>query len=273
MRRAPHLRPGRGETPPASTARAVALGREGLATRLEAGARALGAVLTPAQAAQMLDYLALLGRWGRVYNLTAVREPGQMLTQHLLDSLAVWPALQRWLDARAGAPAQGTAADRPGAHARAWAPVDGPARPSLRLLDVGSGAGLPGAVLSIVAPHWQVTCVDAVGKKAGFVRQVAAELGLANLHAEHARVEAMPVPASGTGFDVVTSRAFASLRDFVQASEPQLAPGGVWMAMKGQLPEEEMAALPVQAEVFHVEQLAVPGLEARRCLIWMRRRG
>jgi 16S rRNA (guanine527-N7)-methyltransferase len=132
---------------------------------------------------------------------------------------------------------------------------------------------LPGVVLATVAPALQVTCVDAVGKKAGFVRQVAAELGLANLRAQHARVEALATPEPGAGFDVITSRAFASLADFVRASELQLAPGGVWMAMKGQVPEEEMAVLPEWVEVFHVEQLVVPGLAAQRCLVWMRRRG
>jgi 16S rRNA (guanine527-N7)-methyltransferase len=211
--------------------------------------------LTPVQRTQLLDYLDLLARWGRVYNLTAVRDPGQMVTQHLLDSLAVWPALQRVVCARmngmGGAQASPCAA---------------------RLLDVGSGAGLPGVVLAIVASAWQVTCVDAVGKKAGFVRQVAAELGLTNLRAEHARVEALPAGEGGAGFDVVTSRAFASLADFVQASQQQLAREGLWMAMKGQVPDDEIAALPAQTEVFHVEQLVVPGLQAQRCLVWMRRR-
>ena len=224
-----------------------------LAARLESGAQALGLELSPRQRTQLLDYLALLARWGRVYNLTAVRDPEQMLTQHLLDSLAVWPALRRERAARPGA--------------------DGPV-PGARLLDVGSGAGLPGVVLAAMAPTWQVTCVDAVGKKAGFVRQAAAELGLVNLRAEHARVEAMAAePGASGGFEVITSRAFAALADFVQASHLLLAPGGVWMAMKGQVPEAEMRALPAWAEVFHVEQLAVPGLQARRCLVWMRRRG
>lgn len=259
-------------------------------------------VLSPVQHAQLLDYLALLARWGRVYNLTAVREPGQMLTQHVLDSLAVWPALQRLRRARAGGqeglsaevghaaqgigsmgePTSSLAGDGP--HEKPAGPVPpaavldptghaGAAGDGLRLLDVGSGAGLPGAVLAVVAPALRVTCVDAVGKKAGFVRQVAAELGLENLHAEHARVEELATGPGNAGFDVITSRAFASLADFVLASQRQLAPGGVWMAMKGVVPEGEIAALPAQAEVFHVEQLAVPGLPAQRCIVWMRRRG
>ncbi len=243
-----------------------------LAGRLEAGAHALGLALAPTQQTSLLAYLAMLSRWGRVYNLTAVREPGQMLTQHLLDSLAVWPALRRERLAprigSAGPSGVPLATGAPGG-AGSCEPVPAPAG---RLLDVGSGAGLPGVVLAIVAPDLEVTCVDAVGKKAGFVRQVAAELGLRNLRAEHARVEALPAALDGGGFDVVTSRAFASLADFVHASQRQLAAGGVWMAMKGQVPGDEIAELPAQVEVFHVEQLAVPGLQAQRCLVWMRRR-
>ncbi len=216
-----------------------------LLARLEAGLQALAIAATPQQRQQLLAYLALIARWNRVYNLTAVRDPQAMLTQHLLDSLAVWPPLQR-IEA---------------AHRR------GPG-PGLRVLDVGSGAGLPGVVLAIMGPDLQVTCVDAVGKKAGFVRQVAAELGLSNLQALHARVEQLPVV---TGYDVITARAFASLADFVQLSQPLLATDGVWMAMKGQRPDDELATLPLGVEMFHVEPLQVPGLEARRCLVWMRR--
>lgn len=253
--RAAHLQPG----PPAGLEAGL---QASLHASLEAGARALGLHLTPGQLGQLLDYLALLARWGRVYNLTAVRDPAQMLTQHLLDSLAVWPALQRRLPASAGVVAAWPVGSDPGR-------VGG--RP--RLLDVGSGAGLPGVVLAIVAPGWDISCVDAVGKKAGFVRQVAAELGLVHLQAVHARVESLAAAEATGGFDVITSRAFASLADFVQSSQRQLARDGVWMAMKGQVPDDEIAALPQQVEVFHVEQLAVPGLQARRCLVWMRRRG
>ena len=285
MRQASHPRPGQ-PAPHATTASASApaptpIGQDELGARLDAGAQALGVALTPVQRTQLLDYLGLLARWGRVYNLTAVRDPGQMVTQHLLDSLAVWPALQRVVCARmSGASGVSGSGDRlahPGAQASACAAVGPSSAPAAagctaRLLDVGSGAGLPGVVLAIVAPAWQVTCVDAVGKKAGFVRQVAAELGLTNLRAEHARVEALPAGQGGAGFDVVTSRAFASLADFVQASQQQLAREGLWMAMKGQVPDDEIAALPAQTEVFHVEQLVVPGLQAQRCLVWMRRR-
>ena len=206
---------------------------------LAAGLATLGLSVDAAQQATLLAYLALIGKWNRVYNLTAVRDPGEMLTMHLLDSLAVVAPLGRQLG------------DRPA-----------------RLLDVGSGAGLPGVVLAIAAPHWQVTCVDTVGKKASFIQQVAAELKLSNLSAQHARVESMTLPP----VDVVTSRAFSSLVDFTRLSRRHLAPGGVWMAMKGKVPTDEQAALPADVDVFHVEQLSVPGLAAERCLLWMRPR-
>jgi 16S rRNA (guanine527-N7)-methyltransferase len=135
-----------------------------------------------------------------------------------------------------------------------------------RLLDVGSGGGLPGVVVAILLPGWQVTCVDAVGKKMAFVRQVAGSLPLPNLRAEHARIEQLKQPA----FDLITSRAFASLADFTRLTQPHLAPQGVWMAMKGRVPEDELAALPPAVQVFHVEQLSVPGMDAQRCLVWMR---
>jgi 16S rRNA (guanine527-N7)-methyltransferase len=185
-------------------------------------------------------YLALLARWNAAYNLTAVRDPVQMRTQHLAECLAVLPPLRRHLGAR----------------------------PTARFLDVGSGGGLPGVVLAAAEPSWDVTCVDAVGKKAAFVRQVAGELALPNLHAEHARVEALRAPP----FDVITARAFAALPDFVRLTRPLLAPGGVWMAMKGKRPDDELAALPADIEAFHVEPLTVPGLDADRCLVWMQPR-
>ena len=207
---------------------------------LKSDVATMGLTLSEATLEGLLAYLALLRKWNAAYNLTAVREAAQMRTQHLADCLAVVAPLRRQMGAAA----------------------------TLRLLDVGSGGGLPGVVLALVEPAWQVTCVDTVGKKAAFIRQVAGELGLRNLHAAHARVEALPGPP----FDVVTSRAFASLPDFVRLTRPLLAPGGVWMAMKGRRPEDEMHALPAAIDVFHVEPLAVPGLDAERCLIWMRPR-
>jgi 16S rRNA (guanine527-N7)-methyltransferase len=133
---------------------------------------------------------------------------------------------------------------------------------------VGSGGGLPGVVIATLLPPMDVTCVDAVAKKVAFVRQVAGALCLPNLHAAHARVEELKLPA----FDVITSRAFATLELFVRLTDKHLAADGVWLAMKGRTPEEEMAALPPSVEVFHVEQLVVPTLDAQRCLVWMRRR-
>lgn len=206
-----------------------------MSAALDAICAPLGLWPTPEQAAALLDYLALLQRWNATYNLTAVRDPAQMLTQHLADCLALIPPLQRHL-------AQG------------------------RVLDVGSGGGLPGVLIAVMLPGLDVTCVDTVGKKVAFIRQVAAALRLANLHGEHARVEQL----RAAPFDVVTSRAFASLDDFTRLTRGLLAPAGVWLAMKGKAPDDEIAALPTEVDVFHVEQLAVPGLDAQRCLVWMR---
>jgi 16S rRNA (guanine527-N7)-methyltransferase len=161
-----------------------------------------------------------------------------MLTHHLLDSLAAIAPLRRQL-----------------------AGVSLPAR----LLDVGSGAGLPGIVIAICCPDMVVHCVDTVGKKAAFIQQVAASLKLPNLRGVHARVESLT-----DKYDVVSSRAFASLADFTSWSVGALAEQGVWMAMKGKHPGDEIAALPVDVKVFHVEQLVVPGLDAERCIVWMR---
>lgn len=207
---------------------------------LNAGLASLGLVLSDAQVTQLLDYLALLQKWNKVYNLTAVRNPAEMLTHHLLDSLA---AIQPLLRQTAGEP--------------------------IRLLDVGSGGGLPGVVIAIVCPQIDVSCVDTVGKKAAFIQQAAATLKLPNLRGVHARVETLRAEQGG-GFDVVCSRAFASLVDFTTWSRAALKPDAVWMAMKGKHPEDELAALPADVAVFHVEQLQVPGLDAERCIIWMR---
>jgi 16S rRNA (guanine527-N7)-methyltransferase len=137
--------------------------------------------------------------------------------------------------------------------------------PLVRLLDVGAGAGLPGVVVAITCPDVSVTCVDTVAKKAAFVQQVAAALRLPNLRGLHARVETLADP-----YDVVCSRAFASLPDFTAWSASALAPHGVWLAMKGKHPEAEIQALPSSVKVFHVEPLTVPGLDAERCIVWMR---
>ena len=213
---------------------------EDLRADLAAGLKILQLDLSGQQISQLLDYQNLIAKWTKVYNLTAVRDPAEMMTHHLLDSLAAIMPLRRHLqDAGLG---QGA-----------------------RLLDVGSGAGLPGVVVAICCPAVSVTCVDTVAKKAAFIKQAALALKLPNLTGLHARVESIEQP-----FDVICSRAFASLLDFTQWSAGALAPQGVWMAMKGRHPADELAALPASVEVFHVEQLQVPGLAAERCILWLR---
>lgn len=207
-----------------------------LSSILESGVQALGMTLDKAQQRQLLAYLDLLGKWNKVYNLTAVRAPAEMLKQHLLDSLAAVPPLLCHAQGRA-----------------------------LRLLDVGSGGGLPGVVIAICCPCIDVCCVDAVAKKAAFIQQVAGSLRLPNLRGLHARVQTLAGP-----FDVISARAFAALSDFTAWSAQALAPGGVWMAMKGRYPADEIATLPAGVEVFHVEPLRVPSLDAQRHLVWMR---
>ncbi|MES2184386.1 MAG: 16S rRNA (guanine(527)-N(7))-methyltransferase RsmG [Pseudomonadota bacterium] len=229
------------------------------AAEIHAGAAALGLALDEGQVGALSGYLSMLQKWNKVYNLTAVRDPAEMLTLHLLDSLAVVkPLLRQRVAAQAGAVAEHGAAV-------AVAPLLGAVAP-FNLLDVGSGAGLPGAVIAICCPQVQVTCVDTVAKKVAFQQQVAFELRLPNFRGVHARVETLAEP-----YDVVCSRAFASLADFTTWSSGSLASDGVWMAMKGRHPAEELAALPGQIRVFHVEQLAVPGLDAERCIVWMRK--
>lgn len=207
---------------------------------LQAGLEQLGLTLAADQIDQLLAYLDLLQKWNRVYNLTAVREPAEMLTHHLLDSLAAVAPLRRHTGGQA-----------------------------VRLLDVGSGGGLPGVVIAITCPEIAVSCVDTVGKKAAFIQQAAATLKLPNLQGLHARVETLRAEEGG-GFDVVCARAFASLPDFTTWSRAALQPGGVWMAMKGKHPAEEIAALGPNVAVFHVEPLVVPGLDAERCIVWLK---
>ena len=200
----------------------------------------MGLSLLPEQLDQLLAYLDLIQKWNKVYNLTAVRDPADMLTHHLMDSLAVIAPLRRQL-AVLGADA------------------------SAKLLDVGSGAGLPGVVIAVCCPHLMVHCVDTVAKKAAFLNQVAVALKLDNLRSIHARVENLTEQ-----YDVITSRAFASLADFTGWSGGALKESGVWLAMKGQHPQVEIDALSAAVGVFHVEQLSVPGLDAERCIVWMR---
>ena len=206
-----------------------------LADGLSAGIQTLNLNLSAEQQQRLLDYMALIQKWNKVYNLTALRDPAEMLSHHLLDSLTAIAPLTR--------------------HTRGQ-----PAR----VLDVGSGGGLPGVVLAICMPELDVSCVDTVAKKAAFVQQVAVSLKLPNLRGLHARVESLTEP-----YQVICSRAFASLPDFVTWSRSALAEGGVWMAMKGKHPQDEIDALPKDVKVFHVEPLTVPGLDVERCMVWM----
>lgn len=216
---------------------------------LAEAADALGVALTPAQCDRLLLYREHLVRWNAVFNLSAVRDREDILRRHLVDCLAlVAPMVRVGRERGLGE----------GGH--------------LRVLDVGSGAGLPGIVLGIARPDWHIDCVDTVGKKAAFVRQAAGELGLQGVKAWHARVEQWPGSPEGARYDIVTCRAFASLTLLASLTERLLAPRGVWVAMKGVVPDDEIAALPEGVGVFHVEPIEVPGLDARRCLIWMERK-
>jgi 16S rRNA (guanine527-N7)-methyltransferase len=208
-----------------------------LAAGLRGGLAQLRLEMRDEQVSSLLAYVGLIQKWNKVYNLTAVREAGEMLTHHLLDSLAIIHSLRRQTQGRA-----------------------------TRLLDVGSGAGLPGVVVAICCPEMQVDCVDTVAKKAAFIQQTTGALRLPNLRGLHARVEKLT-----DTYDVIACRAFSSLADFAALSERALAPGGVWLAMKGKHPEEEIAALPRNVEMFHVEHIDVPNLDAERCIVWMKR--
>lgn len=198
-----------------------------LPEKLADGITALGLGVDAVTQQKLLNYLALLQKWNKVYNLTAVRDPEGMVTLHLLDSLSVLPHIR-----------------------------DG------RLLDVGSGAGFPGIVLALTQPDVQVTTLDSVGKKAGFMRQAKAELGIANLEVICGRVEAFQPEH---GFDIIISRAFSEISDFLRLTRHLLAEGGQWLAMKGAYPHEELAQL--QGVTHVVTELHVPGLDARRHLV------
>ena len=211
---------------------------EDAVSTLREGAAALGLQADEAQIELLLGYLRQLQKWNRVYNLTAIRDPVRMVSQHLLDSMTVVGPLRRRLPGLAS------------------------------VLDVGSGAGFPGAVIAMLMPGVQVTCVDAVEKKTAFVQQAAGELGLSRLRALHERVESL----AGIQPEVIVSRAFASLAQFIAVTRQLMGETGCWLAMKGTLPQDEIAALPDDIEVFHVEQVVVPGLQAERHLVWMRMR-
>lgn len=203
-----------------------------LEQELEAGLAQLGLELSAEQIDRLNQYLALLNKWNKTYNLTAVRETERMVAYHVLDSLSALPHIQ-----------------------------------GVRVLDVGSGGGMPGMLFAIARPDWQLTLIDANHKKTTFLRQAAIELGLDNVEVHCERVEALAAPA----FDVITSRAFADLAEFVRLTRHVLADGGVWAALKGVYPYEEIAQLPDDIRVVSVLALHVPGLDAERHLVTLAR--
>lgn len=208
--------------------------RIALTRTLAHGATALQLDLSERQIVLLMDYLALLIKWNAVYNLTAVRDPAQMVTQHVLDSLAAVAAFDRVKN----------------------------------VLDVGAGGGLPGMVLAIARPEMQVAMIDTVHKKTAFLTQVKVELGLSNVTVHTARVEQLQAAQQ---FEAITSRAFAELADFINWSGHLLAPGGRFIAMKGVNPEQELSRLPAGWVVREVRALTVPGLQAQRHLIFIER--
>jgi 16S rRNA (guanine527-N7)-methyltransferase len=209
-----------------------------LAQLLKNGLTDLHLEVTEAQQEQLLDYLALLHKWNHVYNLTSVRDPVQMMTLHLLDSLAAVPAF-------VGAK---------------------------NVLDVGAGGGLPGIVLAITRPDMKVSMIDTVHKKTAFLTQVKVELGLANVTVYTKKVQDLQVK---TPFDVITSRAFADLSDFIEWSEHLLAEDGRFIALKGTAPQDERERLQERLQgdwkVEDLQALRVPGLEAERHLVFVQR--
>ena len=208
--------------------------RPALAQVLGEGIAELRLEVSPAQQEQLMDYLGLMFKWNAVYNLTSLRDPMQMVTHHLLDSLAAVPAF-------AGA---------------------------RNVLDVGSGGGLPGIVLAIVRPDMKMSMIDTVHKKTAFLTQVKAELGLTNVTVYTARVEQLQVSDK---FDVITSRAFADLSEFVNWSSHLLAEQGRYIALKGVAPQDEQQRLPAAWRVSGVQPLQVPRLGAERHLVFIER--
>ena len=203
-----------------------------LRAKLEAGLQEMGLQVTAEQQQKLLDYVALIYKWNQVHNLTAVREPLEMVTLHILDSLSVLPHID-----------------------------------CKRLLDVGAGAGLPSIPLAICLPELQVTAIDAVQKKVSFMRQAKAQLGLTNFNVIHGRIEEQEVPSKDMSekFDVITSRAFSEIGLFVKLTKHLLADGGKWLAMKGVIPQQEFDKSGIQP--VEVKVLKVAGLDAERHLI------
>ncbi len=215
--------------------------------RLDKALNELGLQVEPEVAQKLLVYIQQLQRWNRTYNLTALRDPDQMLVQHIFDSLSIVRPIQDYLE-------QGAKTADP-----------------ISIVDVGSGAGLPGVVLAATCSTWNITCIDAVEKKMAFVQQMAGVLRLPNLQALHVRVEKEPALSA----DIVVSRAFSSLIDFVNLAGRHVRAGGRIAAMKGKIPDEEIAALQAQStwQVERIESLTVPELDAQRCLVWLVQQG
>ena len=209
--------------------------------RLQHALSKLRLQMSDLQQQKMLTYLQELMRWNKTYNLTAIRDVDQALVQHVFDSLTVVKPLIEHFESRE---------------------IDAP-----KIMDVGSGAGLPGVILAIGIPYAQVTCIDAVDKKISFIRQMKGTLGLQNLECTHARIEEIE-PGQ---FDTVISRAFSSVSDFVGLAGKHVVKGGSMIAMKGKRPDEEMKALSQQTQwtVVKIEDIEVPELNAERCLVWL----
>lgn len=213
--------------------------------QLEKACHALNLEPTKKQQEMLLEYLSQLLKWNKTYNLTAIRDAEQALVQHIFDSLAIIKPLTNFFKQRE--------------------------HDKKTVLDVGSGAGLPGVVIAIMMPNVIVTCVDTVEKKMAFVRQVSGVLAIINLKATHQRVELM----QDEKFEVVTSRAFASLQDFATLAGERVEKKGILLAMKGKIPNDEIASLEEKTkwQVDGVEALEVPQLSAQRCLVWMKQKG
>lgn len=201
--------------------------------------------LTDQQQATLLEYLSQLLKWNKTYNLTAIRDPEQALIHHIFDSLAVIQPLRNYFENQKLHQA--------------------------RILDVGSGPGLPGIVIATMMTNLEVTCVDTVEKKMTFLRQAAGILGLTNIKAIHQRVEQFKIEP----FDIVTSRAFSSLQAFAELSGEHVKEEGALMAMKAKQPQQEIEALENNTQwcVASIQELVVPKLNAQRCLVWMKRKG
>lgn len=218
----------------------VAVADTDLAAALDAGLADASLSLEASARVSLVAYVALLAKWNRIYNLTAIREPARMVSHHLLDSLAVLPALDA-LVADVAAP---------------------------RLLDVGSGAGLPGLPIALARPGWRIVMLEPAQKKCAFITQALAELHIANAQAHAERVEDHRASAP---FDVAISRAFSDLASFAEAAVHHLAPQGHLVAMKGVHPDEELRELPAAFEVTSVQPLGVPQVDGARHLVVMRR--